>query len=135
MSIFTEVRPTLDNYWRAVILFGRNVASYKFALGKTLLQFAVQGKSVVPMTDLSLPFARHLAEHLKSCDKQATSRSSSVGQAAAPTVRVPQKCLRVVSSGTIWMSHDATRSQTGNGCPGVSWCQKWHWEHGLGTRT
>jgi hypothetical protein len=76
MNDFTEVQPTLDNYWRAVILFGRNVASYKFALGKTLLQFAEQGKSAVPLTELALPFARHIAEHLKLCDKQATSPSS-----------------------------------------------------------
>src|SRR4030095_3016186 len=43
MTEFTEVRPTLDNYWRAIILFGRNVASYKFALGKSLLAFAILG--------------------------------------------------------------------------------------------
>lgn len=32
MSEFYEIEPSLENYWRAVILFGRNVASYKFAL-------------------------------------------------------------------------------------------------------
>jgi hypothetical protein len=37
MTPFTDVQPSLDNYWRAIILFGRNVAAYKFALGKTLL--------------------------------------------------------------------------------------------------
>jgi hypothetical protein len=57
ISHFTEVHPTLDNYWRAVILFGRNVASYEFALGKALLQFAETGKSVVPLTDLAHPIA------------------------------------------------------------------------------
>ena len=77
MERFTDVTSTPDNYWRAVILFGRNVASYKFALGKALLQSAEQGKSVVPLTDLALPFALHICDHLKGCDKQATSRSSS----------------------------------------------------------
>jgi hypothetical protein len=24
LMLFTEVHPTLDNYWRAIILFGRN---------------------------------------------------------------------------------------------------------------
>jgi hypothetical protein len=38
MNSLTEVHPSLDNYWRAIILFGRNVASYKFALGKSLLE-------------------------------------------------------------------------------------------------
>jgi len=32
MADFLERQRTLDSYWRAVILFGRNVASYKFAL-------------------------------------------------------------------------------------------------------
>jgi hypothetical protein len=76
MSPFTQVQPTLDNYWRAVILFGRNVASYKFALGKTLLEMAGAGRTFVPLADLARPFARHLADHLKQADKQATSRSS-----------------------------------------------------------
>src|SRR5438874_1992878 len=73
---FSEVHPSLDNYWRAIILFGRNVASYKFAFGKSLLEVAQQGKSFVPLTELALPFARHIADHLKLADKQATFRSS-----------------------------------------------------------
>ena len=36
MSEFCEATPTLDNYWRSIVLFGRNVASYKFALAKSL---------------------------------------------------------------------------------------------------
>jgi hypothetical protein len=76
MAGFADVQPTLDNYWRAIILFGRNVASYKFALGKTLLAAAQAGKTLVPLTELALPFARHIAEHLRLADKQATSRSS-----------------------------------------------------------
>jgi len=37
---FYEIEPSLINYWRGVILFGLNTASYKFALGKSLLEFA-----------------------------------------------------------------------------------------------
>ena len=29
---FYQVEPTLENYWRGIILFGKNVASYQFAL-------------------------------------------------------------------------------------------------------
>jgi hypothetical protein len=76
MTAFVEVHPSLENIWRAIILFGRNVASYKFALGKTLLEAAQRRKAFLPLTDLALPFARHIAEHLKLADKQATSRSS-----------------------------------------------------------
>jgi hypothetical protein len=76
MTSFADVHPSLDNYWRAIILFGRNVASYKFALGKTLLETAQQGKPFVPLAELARPFAWHIAEHLKLADKQATSPSS-----------------------------------------------------------
>jgi hypothetical protein len=78
---FAEVHPSLDNYWRAIILFGRNVASYKFALGGTLLDLAHRGRSAVPLTELALPFARRVACHLKMADKQATSSSSRFLQA------------------------------------------------------
>ena len=53
MSLLTEVQPTLENHWRAVILFGRNVASYKFALGQSLLELAPHGKEVVTLEDLA----------------------------------------------------------------------------------
>src|SRR5262249_17243141 len=49
---------------------------YKFALGKTLLESAQQGKPFLSLADLTLPFAKHIAVHLKLADKQATSRSS-----------------------------------------------------------
>ena len=37
---FQEEHPSLESYWRSIILFGNNVASYKFALAKTLLEIA-----------------------------------------------------------------------------------------------
>ncbi len=33
---FSASTPTPENYFRSIVLFGRNVASYKFALAKTL---------------------------------------------------------------------------------------------------
>jgi hypothetical protein len=76
MQSFTDRLPTLDNYWRSVILFGQNVASYKFALGKSLLELAAQGKDRVTLEELAAPFATDLCEHLSHTDKQATSQKS-----------------------------------------------------------
>jgi hypothetical protein len=76
MNKFTEVNPELDHYWRAIILFGQNSASYKFALGKALLHFAEQRETVVPLTELAVPFARSLCAHLKECDRQVTNPRS-----------------------------------------------------------
>lgn len=76
MTIFTEVQPSLENYWRSVILFGRNVASYKFALGKSLLEFAARRQDIVTLAELAEPFSRHLCEHLKTAPKQGSFQSS-----------------------------------------------------------
>ena len=76
MIDFLARKPTLDANWRAVVLFGRNVASYKFAPAKSLLELADRHDERVLLHDLAAPFAKHLCEHLKRVDKQATSRSS-----------------------------------------------------------
>lgn len=70
---FVDVEPTLENYWRAIILFGRNTASYKFALAKSLIDVSLESKSdLISLDDLALPYAMHLCEHLKHSPKQST---------------------------------------------------------------
>ena len=73
---FLQYSPTLDNYWRSIILFGRNVASYKFALAKSLLEFRERGSDVISLEELAEPFSRNLCSHLAAAPKQATSPSS-----------------------------------------------------------
>src|SRR4051812_39582168 len=82
MQPFLEKKLTLDNYWRSIILFGRNVASYKFALAQTLLELAAQEKTAVTYDELAAPFAKNISEHLKVSDKQGTSSSSKFLDAA-----------------------------------------------------
>jgi hypothetical protein len=62
MMHFIEVHPSIENYWRALILFGRNVASYKFALGKALLELRAVPGDLIKLDDLALPFARNICE-------------------------------------------------------------------------
>ena len=76
MTSFLGSAPTLDASWRAVILFGRNVASYKFALAKSLLEFVDRSDDLIPLAELAAPFARHLCDHVRQVDKQTTSQSS-----------------------------------------------------------
>lgn len=76
MTPFLAVQPTLENHFRALILFGRNVATYKFALGKALLELSGRPDDLVRMDELAEPFARHLCTHLSSAPRQATSRTS-----------------------------------------------------------
>ncbi|MCX5870531.1 MAG: HNH endonuclease [Deltaproteobacteria bacterium] len=73
---FYEIEPSRENYWRAIILFGRNVASYKFALAKALYDLRSHPQELIRMDELAPYFAKHITEHLKHCNKQATSSQS-----------------------------------------------------------
>ena len=74
---FVKVNPTLGDYWRSIILFGRNTASYKFALANSLLYFADKNVDTVNIDDVALKFSGFICEHLKVNDKQAISTSNS----------------------------------------------------------
>lgn len=57
-------------------MFGRNSASYKFALGKSLLDLAGQGQTSVSLEQLADPFATHVCDHLQQVDRQGTNPKS-----------------------------------------------------------
>ena len=75
VSRFVQEVPSLDSYWRAIVLFGQNVASYKFALAGALLEIGA-GPESVSLDDLAWPFASRVADHLRANDKQGTFRQS-----------------------------------------------------------
>ena len=77
MTRFYESEPSLENYWRAIILFGRNTASYKFALAKALCDLDIRNKTRFSLDELAIPYAKHLCERLKSYPKQITRDQSS----------------------------------------------------------
>jgi hypothetical protein len=77
MSNFLATQPTDENYWRGIVLLGRNVATYKLALAKSLLELGSAGKTFVTLDELAIPYTRHLTTHLKHSDKQINARSSS----------------------------------------------------------
>ena len=76
IEIFKEQYPSLESYWRSIILFGRNVASYKFALAESLLELVPTGKTVVTLDELAVPFSKYLCQHIENAPKQATSQRS-----------------------------------------------------------
>ncbi len=69
---------TLDDetYWRSIILFGRNVASYKFALARSLFEVAQCDNDLVKLEELAEPFSRNICQHIHDAPIQATSKSS-----------------------------------------------------------
>jgi hypothetical protein len=76
MQPFITVAPKLEDYWRGIILFGRNSASYKFALAKSLLELNPQAGQLLKLSDLAPAFAQHIVSHLKQAPKQSVRESS-----------------------------------------------------------
>lgn len=74
INIFKEEHPTIDSYWRALILFGRNTASYKFALSKSLLELTQNGNTSVSLSDLAVIYSSKICEHLKLSEKQTSGK-------------------------------------------------------------
>jgi len=54
-----------SDYWKSIILYGLNQATYKIALGKTLLAFALQQKTVVTWDDLATEFFDQYRQRLQ----------------------------------------------------------------------
>ena len=73
--------PSLESQWRAIILFGKNSATYKFAFAKSLLELVQKEKTRISLEELSIPFARNIVTHLRNNDKQGNSSSSNFLQA------------------------------------------------------
>jgi hypothetical protein len=74
---FQENDISLESQWRAIILFGKNSATYKFAFGKALLQLVSNETNSVTIKDISPLFVDSILQHLKQNDKQGSSSSSS----------------------------------------------------------
>lgn len=68
--------PAVEDYWRGIVLFGRNVASYKFALAKSLLDLSPQSGQLLKMADIAPKFAQNVSEHMRVADKQCKATSS-----------------------------------------------------------
>lgn len=77
MTKFQINDPSLESQWRALILFGKNSATYKFAFAKSLLELVNRETTKISLKDLSQPFSRNIIEHLKQNDKQGNSKSST----------------------------------------------------------
>lgn len=83
---FYQIEPTLENYWRGIILFGKNVASYKFALAHALYDIRRDGSDLIRLEELAVPFSQHLCRHLEHAPKQITSPKASFSAPVAASI-------------------------------------------------
>lgn len=73
---FIGYTPKPEDYWRGIILFGRNVASYKFALAQALLDIQPDAGRLIRLEELAVPYTSHLRAHLRLANKQGTFQKS-----------------------------------------------------------
>lgn len=76
MNQFQVNDPSLESQWRALILFGKNSATYKFAFAKSLLELVDEETTRISLNQLAEPFSRNIVEHLRENDKQGNAASS-----------------------------------------------------------
>ncbi|WP_063819264.1 HNH endonuclease [Herbidospora cretacea] len=67
---------TGESIWRAIVLYGANSATYKFAFGATLLEVAATGRHHVTLEELAPRYAELLCQALKRQPRQSTASSS-----------------------------------------------------------
>lgn len=77
IKYFQESHPSTESYWRSIILFGSNSASYKFALAKSLIDLSKEGKTEVAIDEIAVPFSKYICEHLKEHPRQCVNQSST----------------------------------------------------------
>ena len=70
---FLSNSPTVEDCWRGVVLYGRNTASYKFALASALLEMHPQAGQLIKLEELAPAFALSIARHLATSPKQITT--------------------------------------------------------------
>lgn len=80
-ELFLSSTPSVEDCWRGVVLYGRNTATYKFALATALLKLKPQSGELVKLEDLAPVFARSISEHLLIAPKQITTTSGKFIQA------------------------------------------------------
>lgn len=66
------------DYWKGIVLYGLNQATYKIALGKSLLELASQGKDTVEWEELSRIYLEKYMDRLKTSNMPQQSNPSRV---------------------------------------------------------
>lgn len=77
VNTFKEQFPSIESYYRSLILFGKNTASYKFSLSKSLLKLAGEGKTNILLSDLADNYSFNICEHLKFAGRQCVGKDGT----------------------------------------------------------
>ncbi len=58
--------PTSKDFWRAIILYGSNMSTYKMGLGHLLINYADKNLEKIPLRDLSEDFMGLYSDKVKN---------------------------------------------------------------------
>ena len=67
-----------ETLWRGIILFGKNVASYKFALAESLIALAAKEKNFVSLEEIAPLYSSAICRHLTKGARQGTFQSGKL---------------------------------------------------------
>lgn len=76
MNEFLENDKSLESIYRSIYLFGRNVATYKFALAKSLIEVSNGSNTFISLEELSPIYTKYMLEHIGNGKRQVTSTTS-----------------------------------------------------------
>lgn len=77
IALFQEEKPSLESYWRSIVLFGVNTACYKFSLAQSLLKLSEENKSEITLHELADKYSENICRHIAQYPRQSTSNSSA----------------------------------------------------------
>ncbi len=89
--------PTVKDYWRAIILYGSNMSTYKMGLGHLLINYASKNSEKIPLQELSEDFIDLYSDKIKN-NKHQSSRRKINGKEKNLTY-VEQEFLKIEQEG------------------------------------
>ena len=67
--------PTVKDYWRAIILYGSNMSTYKMGLGHLLINYAAKNSEKIPLEELSEDFIDLYSDKIKNNKHQSRRKT------------------------------------------------------------
>ena len=89
--------PTSKDFWRAIILYGSNMSTYKMGLGHLLINYASTNSEKIPLRDLSEDFMGLYSEKVKANKPQ--SRRKTINGVEKGLTYVEQESRKIQQEG------------------------------------
>ena len=89
--------PTARDFWRAIILYGRNMSTYKMGLGNLLINYASKNSQKIPLHELSEDFLNIYQDRVKAGKPQG--RRNIINGVEKGLTYVEQESQKILQDG------------------------------------